>query len=50
MTDFLFVFVQSAVQKFPPADGYAFNTSCPRMQILDQDAAMAAFKHAVSRR
>ncbi|XP_036977619.1 epidermal growth factor receptor kinase substrate 8a isoform X1 [Acanthopagrus latus] len=41
---------ESAVQKFPPADGYAFNTSCPRMQILDQDAAMAAFKHAVSRR
>uniref|UniRef100_A0A671WTS2 EGFR pathway substrate 8a, signaling adaptor n=1 Tax=Sparus aurata TaxID=8175 RepID=A0A671WTS2_SPAAU len=40
---------ESAVQMFPPADGYAFNTSCPRMQILDQDAAMAAFKHAVSR-
>ncbi|XP_073336878.1 epidermal growth factor receptor kinase substrate 8a isoform X2 [Pagrus major] len=42
---------ESAVQKFPPADGYDFsNTSCKRMQILDQDAAMAAFKHAVSRR
>nr|XP_046235202.1 epidermal growth factor receptor kinase substrate 8a isoform X5 [Scatophagus argus] len=40
---------QSAVQKFPPADGYAFsNTSNKRMQILDQDAAVAAFKQAVS--
>ncbi|XP_038563896.1 epidermal growth factor receptor kinase substrate 8a isoform X2 [Micropterus salmoides] len=40
----------SAVQKFPPADGYAFsNTSYKRMQILDQDAAVAAFKQAVSR-
>lgn len=47
----VFVFVlQSAVQRFPPADGYAFsNTSYKRMQILDQDTAMAAFKHAVSR-
>ncbi|XP_026182739.1 epidermal growth factor receptor kinase substrate 8a [Mastacembelus armatus] len=42
---------QSAVQRFPPADGYAFsNTSYKRMQILDQDTAMAAFKQAVSRR
>uniref|UniRef100_A0A3B4WB65 EGFR pathway substrate 8a, signaling adaptor n=1 Tax=Seriola lalandi dorsalis TaxID=1841481 RepID=A0A3B4WB65_SERLL len=41
----------SAVPKFPPADGYAFsNSSYKRMQILDQDTAMAAFKHAVSRR
>uniref|UniRef100_A0A4W6F0W1 EGFR pathway substrate 8a, signaling adaptor n=1 Tax=Lates calcarifer TaxID=8187 RepID=A0A4W6F0W1_LATCA len=41
---------ESAVQRFPPADGYAFsNTSYKRMQILDQDTAMAAFKHAVSR-
>ncbi|XP_070785125.1 epidermal growth factor receptor kinase substrate 8a isoform X2 [Enoplosus armatus] len=41
---------QSAVQKFPPADGYAFsNASYKRMQILDQDAALAAFKQAVSR-
>ncbi|XP_074482068.1 epidermal growth factor receptor kinase substrate 8a isoform X3 [Sebastes fasciatus] len=40
---------QSAVQKFPPADGYAFsNSSYKRMQILDQDSAMAAFKQAVS--
>lgn len=38
MSDFLFVFAQqSAVQMFPPADGYAFsNTSYKRMQILDQ--------------
>ncbi|XP_040885679.1 epidermal growth factor receptor kinase substrate 8a isoform X1 [Toxotes jaculatrix] len=42
---------QAAVQTFPPADGYAFsNTSYKRMQILDQDTAMAAFKQAVSRR
>uniref|UniRef100_A0A3Q0RV95 EGFR pathway substrate 8a, signaling adaptor n=1 Tax=Amphilophus citrinellus TaxID=61819 RepID=A0A3Q0RV95_AMPCI len=42
---------QAAVQRFPPADGYAFaNTSYKRMQILDQDTAMAAFKQAVSRR
>ncbi|XP_041819933.1 epidermal growth factor receptor kinase substrate 8a [Chelmon rostratus] len=41
---------QLAVQKFPPADGYAFsNTSYKRTHILDQDAAMAAFKQAVSR-
>ncbi|XP_037616906.1 epidermal growth factor receptor kinase substrate 8a isoform X2 [Sebastes umbrosus] len=40
---------QSVVQKFPPADGYAFsNSSYKRMQILDQDSAMAAFKQAVS--
>ncbi|KAL7370570.1 hypothetical protein ABVT39_004161 [Epinephelus coioides] len=43
--------LESAVQKFPPADGYAFaNTSYKRMQILDQESAMAAFKQAVSRR
>ncbi|KAM9334975.1 epidermal growth factor receptor kinase substrate 8a [Symphorus nematophorus] len=41
---------ESAVQKFPPADGYAFNSSYKRMHFLDQDAAVAAFKHAVSRR
>ncbi|XP_074482067.1 epidermal growth factor receptor kinase substrate 8a isoform X2 [Sebastes fasciatus] len=41
--------LESAVQKFPPADGYAFsNSSYKRMQILDQDSAMAAFKQAVS--
>lgn len=51
MTSFLFVFVQQlAVQTFAPADGYGFtNTSYKRMQILDQDAAVAAFKQAVSR-
>uniref|UniRef100_I3JKV8 Epidermal growth factor receptor kinase substrate 8-like protein 1 n=1 Tax=Oreochromis niloticus TaxID=8128 RepID=I3JKV8_ORENI len=39
-----------ALQRFPPADGYAFtNTSYKRMQILDQDTAVAAFKHAASR-
>uniref|UniRef100_A0A8P4K7A6 Epidermal growth factor receptor kinase substrate 8-like protein 1 n=1 Tax=Dicentrarchus labrax TaxID=13489 RepID=A0A8P4K7A6_DICLA len=43
---------QSALQRFPPADGYASfsNASYKRMQILDQEAAMAAFKQAVSRR
>ncbi|XP_072233543.1 epidermal growth factor receptor kinase substrate 8a isoform X1 [Leuresthes tenuis] len=42
---------QTAVQRFPPADGYAFsNSSYKRLQMLDQDTAMAAFKHAVSRR
>lgn len=41
---------QSAVQTFPPADGYAFsNTSYKCMQFLDQDAAVAAFKQAVGR-
>ncbi|XP_041833476.1 epidermal growth factor receptor kinase substrate 8a isoform X4 [Melanotaenia boesemani] len=41
---------QTAVQRFPPADGYAFSNSYKRLQILDQDTAMAALKHAVSRR
>ncbi|XP_040008463.1 epidermal growth factor receptor kinase substrate 8a isoform X4 [Xiphias gladius] len=42
---------ESAAQKFPPADGYAFpNSSYSRMQFLDQDTAMAAFQHAASRR
>ncbi|XP_071358825.1 epidermal growth factor receptor kinase substrate 8a isoform X2 [Trachinotus anak] len=42
---------EAALQRFPPADGYAFsNTSYKRMQILDQDTAVAAFKQAVSRR
>ncbi|XP_065807282.1 epidermal growth factor receptor kinase substrate 8a isoform X3 [Labrus bergylta] len=40
---------QTVVQTFPPADGYAFNSSYKRLQMLDQDAAVAAFKHAVSR-
>uniref|UniRef100_A0AAQ6A3C4 SH3 domain-containing protein n=1 Tax=Amphiprion ocellaris TaxID=80972 RepID=A0AAQ6A3C4_AMPOC len=34
---------------FPPADGYDFSSS-KRIQILDQDTAVAAFKHAISRR
>ncbi|XP_069576711.1 epidermal growth factor receptor kinase substrate 8a isoform X2 [Brachyistius frenatus] len=39
-----------ALQRFPPADGYALaNTPYKRMQLLDQDAAVAAFKQAVSR-
>ncbi|XP_053199956.1 epidermal growth factor receptor kinase substrate 8a isoform X3 [Scomber japonicus] len=41
---------QSGVQRFPPADGYAFSSAYKRMQILDQDSAMAAFKQAISRR
>uniref|UniRef100_A0AAX7TXY7 Epidermal growth factor receptor kinase substrate 8-like protein 1 n=1 Tax=Astatotilapia calliptera TaxID=8154 RepID=A0AAX7TXY7_ASTCA len=36
-----------AQERFSPADGYAFtNTSYKRMQILDQDTAVAAFKHS----
>ncbi|XP_054862428.1 epidermal growth factor receptor kinase substrate 8a isoform X3 [Amphiprion ocellaris] len=38
-----------ALQRFPPADGYDFSSS-KRIQILDQDTAVAAFKHAISRR
>ncbi|KAM9845668.1 epidermal growth factor receptor kinase substrate 8a [Aulostomus maculatus] len=38
---------QAAVQQFP-ADGYAFS-NYKRMQILDQDTAMAAFRQAISR-
>ncbi|XP_034529699.1 epidermal growth factor receptor kinase substrate 8a isoform X3 [Notolabrus celidotus] len=41
---------ETVVQTFPPADGYAFNSSNKRLHILDQDTAVAAFKHAVSRR
>ncbi|KAM7378620.1 hypothetical protein PAMA_013500 [Pampus argenteus] len=42
---------RSVVQMFPPADGYAFsNSAYKRMQVLDKDTAMAAFKQAVSRR
>ncbi|XP_029283052.1 epidermal growth factor receptor kinase substrate 8-like isoform X2 [Cottoperca gobio] len=37
-----------AVQRFSPDDGYA--SSYKRLQILDQDLALAAFKQAVSRR
>lgn len=50
ITSCLFV-QQSAVQTFPPADGYAFsNTTYKCMQFLEQDAAVAAFKQAVGRR
>uniref|UniRef100_A0A3Q3IX45 Epidermal growth factor receptor kinase substrate 8-like protein 1 n=1 Tax=Monopterus albus TaxID=43700 RepID=A0A3Q3IX45_MONAL len=42
---------QSAVQRSPPADGYAFSdASYKRTQILDQDMAVAALKQAVGRR
>ncbi|XP_036005177.1 epidermal growth factor receptor kinase substrate 8a isoform X2 [Fundulus heteroclitus] len=42
---------QGALQRFPPADGYALSSSShKRCQVLDQDAAVAAFKHVVSRR
>ncbi|XP_047245635.1 epidermal growth factor receptor kinase substrate 8a isoform X2 [Girardinichthys multiradiatus] len=42
---------QGALQQFPLPDGYAFNNSSQkRFQVLDQDTAVAAFKHAVSRR
>ncbi|XP_037837140.1 epidermal growth factor receptor kinase substrate 8a [Kryptolebias marmoratus] len=41
----------AAVQRFPPADGYAAcSSSHKRFQVLDQDTAVAAFKHAISRR
>ncbi|XP_062238279.1 epidermal growth factor receptor kinase substrate 8a isoform X2 [Platichthys flesus] len=41
---------ETALQSFPPTDGYAFsNTPYKHTQILDQDVAVAAFKHAVSR-
>ncbi|XP_059181664.1 epidermal growth factor receptor kinase substrate 8-like [Centropristis striata] len=34
----------------PPADGYAsFSSSYKHLQLLDQETAVAAFKHAVSR-
>ncbi|XP_013883620.1 epidermal growth factor receptor kinase substrate 8a [Austrofundulus limnaeus] len=39
---------QVAVQRFPLADGYG--SSHKRFQVLDQDTAVAAFKHAFSRR
>ncbi|XP_054595907.2 epidermal growth factor receptor kinase substrate 8a isoform X5 [Nothobranchius furzeri] len=38
-----------AFSRYPPDDGYAFSNS-KQFQILDQDTAMAAFKHAISRR
>uniref|UniRef100_A0A8C6M0E5 Epidermal growth factor receptor kinase substrate 8-like protein 1 n=1 Tax=Nothobranchius furzeri TaxID=105023 RepID=A0A8C6M0E5_NOTFU len=37
-----------AFSRYPPDDGYAFSNS-KQFQILDQDTAMAAFKHAISR-
>ncbi|KAM4712333.1 epidermal growth factor receptor kinase substrate 8a isoform 3-T3 [Anableps anableps] len=40
---------QGALQRFPLADGYAIhNSSHKRFQVLDQNTAVAAFKHAVS--
>ncbi|KAK5877175.1 hypothetical protein CesoFtcFv8_026446 [Champsocephalus esox] len=45
---------QSAVQRFPPDDRYASSSSSSssyrRLQILDQDSAVAAIRDAVSRR
>ncbi|XP_032445683.1 epidermal growth factor receptor kinase substrate 8a isoform X2 [Xiphophorus hellerii] len=42
---------QGALQRFPLADGYALHNSAhKRFQVLDQNTAVAAFKHAVSRR
>uniref|UniRef100_A0AAV2ITF6 Epidermal growth factor receptor kinase substrate 8-like protein 1 n=1 Tax=Knipowitschia caucasica TaxID=637954 RepID=A0AAV2ITF6_KNICA len=38
----------TAVQRFPPADGYV-NTAYKRMQVLDPDLALATYKQAVSR-
>uniref|UniRef100_A0A8C1V709 Epidermal growth factor receptor kinase substrate 8-like protein 1 n=1 Tax=Cyprinus carpio TaxID=7962 RepID=A0A8C1V709_CYPCA len=41
---------QPLVQDFPGADGYGYsNTSYKRLHLLEQDMAVAAFKHAVSR-
>uniref|UniRef100_A0A3Q2QJ02 EGFR pathway substrate 8a, signaling adaptor n=1 Tax=Fundulus heteroclitus TaxID=8078 RepID=A0A3Q2QJ02_FUNHE len=43
--------VQSRRLRFPPADGYALTSSShKRCQVLDQDAAVAAFKHVVKNR
>ncbi|XP_033992183.1 LOW QUALITY PROTEIN: epidermal growth factor receptor kinase substrate 8-like [Trematomus bernacchii] len=45
---------QSAVQRFPPDDRYASSSSSSssykRLQILDQDSAVAAIRDAVTRR
>ncbi|XP_043964937.1 epidermal growth factor receptor kinase substrate 8a isoform X7 [Gambusia affinis] len=42
---------QGVLQRFPLADGYALHNSAhKRFQVLDQNTAVAAFKHAVSRR
>ncbi|CAN9508335.1 unnamed protein product [Ophioblennius macclurei] len=42
---------QVALQRFPPSDGYALPSSTiRRVQSVDQEAAVAAFKHAISRR
>ncbi|XP_029968979.1 epidermal growth factor receptor kinase substrate 8a isoform X3 [Salarias fasciatus] len=41
---------QVALQRFPPADGYALPAaSIRRVQSLDQDATVAALKHAFGR-
>ncbi|XP_058481251.1 epidermal growth factor receptor kinase substrate 8a isoform X2 [Solea solea] len=40
-----------ALQSYPSSDGYVFSDSAhKRTQTLDRDTAVAAFKHAVSRR
>lgn len=46
----LFVLQPPGVPDYPPADGYAFsNTVYKRGPLLDQGAAVAAFKQTVSR-
>lgn len=45
-----FVFQPPNVPDYPPSDGYAFsNTVYKRGPLLDQGAAVAAFKQTVSR-
>lgn len=45
-----FVLQPPSVPDYPPADGYAFsNTVYKRGPLLDQGAAVAAFKQTVSR-
>lgn len=41
---------QGAPQAFSSTDGYDFSNSFKHRQFLDQDTAVAAFKHALSRR
>ncbi|XP_035851798.1 epidermal growth factor receptor kinase substrate 8a isoform X3 [Sander lucioperca] len=42
--------LESAVQTFPPADGYGFSNASYKRLILDQDSAAAAFRQAAGRR
>uniref|UniRef100_A0A3P8UVJ7 EGFR pathway substrate 8a, signaling adaptor n=1 Tax=Cynoglossus semilaevis TaxID=244447 RepID=A0A3P8UVJ7_CYNSE len=46
----LFQEVRGAPQAFSSTDGYDFSNSFKHRQFLDQDTAVAAFKHALSRR